>query len=276
MTHGTRAPHTTQYLLESLGGVEANTGFVRAVLDGNADGEVWASSTAGAGAAYARHPYGMSLVWGERVGDVFDDLIRKLAHPQLIPGGEWLQVDPRWAHLPWAESLASAAPHLEILVDTRINFAFDAARYARTRPGIQVPDGWALAPADLDDFHFPGAVVPSQFWRDGEQFLNNGGGWRAQSNAGIAALAFSSFPIYDGVEIGIETLPTIRKLGLGAAVAAAMIDDALNQGLSPIWACRRGNTGSYRLATRLGFIPRRTLPSLHLRVGSDPGLSGSR
>ncbi len=75
-------------------------------------------------------------------------------------------------------------------------------------------------------------------------------------------MAFASFPLYDGLEIGIETRPEHRGQGLGAAVAAAMIDDLLARGRTPIWSCRRGNAASYRLAVRLGFVPTVELPYL--------------
>ncbi|MCV2393841.1 GNAT family N-acetyltransferase [Actinotalea sp. M2MS4P-6] len=262
MMSPTAPPAGARRLIDSLDEVGINAGFVRAVLDGTVAGEVWTSSAVGVGAAYARHGYGMSLIWGDRLADAFDEVVAHLAERAGAPGREWLQVDPRWAGLPWAETLRRAAPGFEVTVDRRVNFAFDAERYAERRAAFVPAAGWTLHPAEAAEFDFPGSVVPAAFWRDAEQLLANGGGWRAERDGSVGALAFSSFPIYDGVEIGIETVPWARRQGLGAAVAAAMIDDVLDRGSVPLWACRRGNESSYRLAMRLGFVPALELPYL--------------
>lgn len=251
-------------LLDSLTAVGANVGFVRAVLDGVVDGEVWTSPSVGPGAAYTRHRYGMSLIWGDRLGDAFDEVVAHVATRVAAPEPEWLQVDPRWAGLPWAEALRRAAPGAEVGEEVRANFAFDPQRFVRQRAGFTVSEGWALEPATRDDFAFDAGVAPSAFWRDAEQFLAHGGGWCARRDGRVGAMAFASFPFYDGLEIGIETRPEARGQGLGTAVAAAMIDDLLARGVAPIWSCRRGNAASFRLATRLGFVPTVELPYLML------------
>lgn len=263
------APAERDRLIASLAEVGINTGFVRAVIEGLAAGEVWTPPGRHADATYVRHGYGMSLIWGSDLRDAFEEIVDYLIEGADLPHAQWLQIDPRWAHLPWAESLQRAAPHAGIDVDTRVNFTFDSARYAQVRSDILIPEGWEIRAADATDYDFSGSVVPSAFWPDANQFLNHGGGWRAQRGDTVGALAFSSFPLYDGgIEIGIETLPAARRHGLGAAVAAAMIDDALLTDRIPLWACRQGNTASYQLATRLGFTPTRTLPCINLTRGA--------
>ncbi|MBP7847104.1 MAG: hypothetical protein KAZ94_03120 [Burkholderiales bacterium] len=42
-------------------------------------------------------------------------------------------------------------------------------------------------------------------------------------------------------------------------VCARLIDYTLAHNLEPIWACRKGNQGSYNLAQLLGFVPVREL-----------------
>lgn len=251
-------------LLDSLTRVGANVGFVRAVLDGTVEGEVWTAPSVGTGAAHARHHYGMSLVWGDRLGDAFDEVVGHVAARVSARGPEWLQVDPRWAGLPWAEALREALPDVDVAQEVRANFAFDEERFARQRSGVAVREGWELEPARVDDFAFDAGVAPSAFWRDAEQFLAHGGGWCARRDGVIGAMAFASFPFYDGLELGIETRPELRGQGLGVAVATAMIDDLLARGRSPIWSCRRGNAASYGLAVRLGFVPTVELPYLML------------
>jgi RimJ/RimL family protein N-acetyltransferase len=109
-------------------------------------------------------------------------------------------------------------------------------------------------------------VIPAEFWRNADQFLANGGGWVAERDAVFGAMAFSSFRSGSQIELGIETAPDARRLGLATAVARRMISDALAQGLTPVWSCRAGNVGSYRLARKLGFVPVREVPYYRLGV----------
>jgi len=249
---------------KALDRVAINTGFVRAVLDGHVDGE---PVPVGAGAAwYARHSCGMSLVWGDAVPDVFDELVALMATHRPDPGSEWLQIDPRWSGLPWRAALEGAGLLTRAGdAEVRVNFAFDPARYGTVRSAhAQLPDGWIIQPATPDDFGLGGAVVPALFWRSAEQWMGHGGGWRVEQGGRLGALAFVAFPAYGGVEIGIETAPEHRGQGLGAAVAVAIIDDVVGKGEVPLWACRLGNGASYRLARRLGFAPTSMLPYFHL------------
>lgn len=105
---------------------------------------------------------------------------------------------------------------------------------------------------------------PSDFWPDAATFLAHGGGWVAEVDGAAAALAFSAFHLGDEVELGIETAPAFRRRGLARAAAAAMIDDLLAGGRTPVWACREENAGSLLLAQGLGFVVARRLP--YLRV----------
>lgn len=109
-----------------------------------------------------------------------------------------------------------------------------------------------------------GSVVPKQFWRDADQFMRMAGGFTAIVEGELAATAFCSYRHGMQLEIGIETAPRHRGNGLAQLVASALIDHCLCRGLEPVWACRLENVGSYRLATKLGFIPVRQLPYYRL------------
>lgn len=234
-----------------------NVAFARVVLEDAVDGRAWASEVVGYGAVHVAHPYGMSLVWGSRVDAAFDEIVDWLARGRYRTRPEWLQIDPRWAHLPWRRRLRP-------LVDERLNFSFDRERFESARPHLGPPAGWTIVPADVSDFGRQGTVVPREFWRDAPQFLAHGGGWRAESDGTRGALAFGSFRFDDRLEIGIETAPPARGRGLGAATAARMIAGVLERGLTPVWACRAGNAPSRRLAEKLGFRPSHRFPYYRL------------
>jgi RimJ/RimL family protein N-acetyltransferase len=110
-------------------------------------------------------------------------------------------------------------------------------------------------------------VVPGGFWPDAASFLAHGGGAVVERDGEVGAIAFTSYRWDDRVEIGIETLPAHRRQGLASRAAAALIERVLAAGLTPVWSCREDNTGSVRLAERLGFVPDGRWLYLHV-VGS--------
>jgi GNAT superfamily N-acetyltransferase len=226
------------------------TGFARAVLEGLNDGRVWL----GDGAAHALHSYGMSLVWGEGVDRAFPALIEHLNAGTYRDKDEWLQIDPRWDHLDWAGRLRAE-------VFTRVNFQFDRALFEARHGASQVPSGWQIrslgeSAYDLADV----TVTPCAFWKDYAAFVDHGGGMIAERDGEIGAMAFVATRFDDWLEIGIETRAAYRGQGLARAVAVAMIRKCLANGLTPVWACRKQNTGSLHLAQSLGFVISKELP----------------
>ena len=69
-------------------------------------------------------------------------------------------------------------------------------------------------------------------------------GHRGARAAAVGALA----------HVGVLTRPDRRRRGLGAAVAAAVVRDALAAGLVAQWRARTELTASRRLAGSLGFV----------------------
>lgn len=62
------------------------------------------------------------------------------------------------------------------------------------------------------------------------------------------------------LEFGIETVDGFRGKGFAFHTASSLIDYCLENNYEPVWACRLENTGSYKLAEKLGFEPTVTLP----------------
>ncbi|UNB49898.1 GNAT family N-acetyltransferase [Mycolicibacterium sp. YH-1] len=249
--------------------VDANVGFARAVVGGMVDGQLWTSESAAGGARHAVHPYGMSLIWGDGVDRAFDELIAHLRNGQYRTRDEWLQVDPRWAALPWEREFTTPdGPSARVSVHRRINFEFDPDLFQANRAHTPVPDGWSTVPADASDFTRPGSVVPAEFWRNADDFLEHGGGWRAESDGFRGCLAFTSFRFDGELELGIETHPEAQGKGLATAVASRMIEGLLSQGITPVWSCRESNHASVALAAKLGFRPVRRLPYYGLALAA--------
>jgi RimJ/RimL family protein N-acetyltransferase len=226
------------------------TGFARAVLERASGGRVWCRE----GAVHALHDYGMSLVWGEGVGRAFPALIEHLNTGAYRNRDEWLQVDPRWGDLDWDGQLQAERFH-------RVNFRFDRLVFESRHSATALPPGWTTRPLveaayDLPDVH----VTPCAFWKDFSAFQDHGGGVMAEKDGEVGAIAFSATRFDDWLEIGIETRAAFRGQGLARAVAAAMIRQCLDSGLTPVWACRQENAGSLRLAQSLGFVIEKVVP----------------
>lgn len=254
--------------LASLDRLGLNNGFARAVLDGKVDGTLVGDRASAPRVLHALHPYGMSLVWGEAVDEAFDAVVAHLRAGAYRGRAEWLQVDPRWDTLPWdralgavpAEGADESAPCTRY---ARVSFRFDAACFLARTPAA-VAAGWQLRRAVASDFALAGSVVPAHFWRDADQFLAAGGGWCAERDGSVGAIAFTSFRSGDELELGIETFAAARRQGLGRAVAARMVGELVQSGITPVWSCRRENVASHELAQQLGFVPTLILPYYRL------------
>lgn len=257
----------------ALDDVPSNVGFVRAVLDGTAPGDLWCDRPDDPRAFHVVHPYGMSLVWGPAADEARHEVLDWLRGRRGSGHAEWLQIEPRWSGLDWHTALGAVpievadplAPPPATL-HTRVNFAFDAASFGPLGPSPAHEPGWATRPATAADFQVPGAVVPSAFWPDADAFLANGGGMVIERSGEVGAIAFASYRWDQNLEVGIETVPRFRRRGLARAAAAAMIRAVVDAGLSPVWSCRGENVGSLRLAQSLGFVPTSRTPYFHLRA----------
>ncbi len=263
----------------ALAEVPIFTGFIRAVLEGLVPGRVWVDRLESPRAAHVLHGYGMSLVWGPGVNQVFSVLGAHLRAGTYRGRDEWLQIDPRWDHLDWDKALGEAAQRF-----TRVNFGFDEALFRARHNGPLLPQGWQIETMEEGGYALHDiAVTPSAFWQDFAAFTTHGAGVCAVKEGEIGALAFAATRFADWLEIGIETRQAYRGQGLARAVAVAMIEKCLAQGLTPVWACRKENTGSLRLAQSLGFVITKELPFYRLArvlssrfVARDPFPRGGR
>lgn len=250
--------------LPALAAAPLNTGFARVVVEGLVDGRLWADRLQRPRVFHALHGYGMSLVWGDAVADAFEDVVGHLRDGRYRRAVEWLQIDPRWQGLDWDGQLgaveAPASADASCVRYTRVNFQFAADRFRQSDRPRTLPDGWHLRPAEVRDFDLVGEVVPGHFWPDAGRFLAAGGGWCAERDGQVGAIAFVSCRWDDQVEIGIETFSHARRLGLGRAAAASLVAQILRAGGQPVWSCRLENTASHALALKLGFRPSRHLP----------------
>ncbi|SET20894.1 GNAT family N-acetyltransferase [Paenibacillus sp. NFR01] len=265
--------------LELLRQSPINTLFAESVLLKKVSGKLYGDHPANPRTFYVVHPYGMSLLFGEPGSPAFQQ-----AFIEYVTGmsgkrtfTEWLQADPAEAWEAWTDSVMEICNRevsrgsgtketggQQIERSVRVNFAFDRDQYATGKKNV-VPPAGELVRTDETLFEaLQGAVVPRYFWRDAKHFASEGAGFTLLHGGAPASTAFSSCRIGSKLEIGIETTAEYRGTGYAYAVCSALIDYCLAHDLEPVWACRRDNEGSYRLAVRLGFRPTYTLPYYRL------------
>ncbi len=265
--------HKLQHLLKQ---VTFNQLFARAVIEHKVSGRVYADDIRNPAVAYIVHAYGMSLLLGDPGRIDFNRAFGAYALNKDHSRNhfEWMQAFPSaWEEvLPrlCGEKLISSGKNTDgveqgiVELNTRVNFAFDKERYLAGR-NVSVDPSVKIVRLTPELFHeMKGSVIPSVFWDSEEDFLREGTAFCLLKNGRLASTAFSSFRFDDLLELGIETLPEFRGQGLAELVCAALIDYCLEHDLNPIWACRLENTGSFKLAQKLGFVPSLYIPYYRL------------
>lgn len=264
-------PTVCHELATALKAAPINTLFAQAVVEGRVNGKVYTDNPAHPRTFYIVHPYGMSLLWGESDDEHFHRQLKDyVANAQgERQGDEWLQAFPvSWD--PLLDNLfrdEHQQPATNVERDTRLNFKFNADKYLAQRKQVPTDIPIQIAPVTRTAFDsMTGAVIPSCFWNNAEEFVSQSIGYSVYYDNTLASLAFAAFINHELLEIGIETCAPFRGKGLAYHSCAALIDYCLENGLEPIWACRGGNTGSRKLAQQLGFEISRELPYYKLLV----------
>ncbi|SFC96901.1 GNAT family N-acetyltransferase [Ruminococcus albus] len=135
-------------------------------------------------------------------------------------------------------------------VDSRLFFEYRKP----SPPKYSLPEGYSLKRLNSGLIsQMEGRIVPAFSWKSTESFLAGGTGFCVAFEGRPAAWAFSAAVSSGEVDIGVETAEAYRRKGLAYIVAAKTIDDILDSGRTPVWACHAGNAGSEGLAKKLGF-----------------------
>lgn len=248
---------------EPLKKVPLNTLFARSVIENHVSGSVYVDNVDNPKTFCIVHPYGMSLLFGDFNNGNFNAKFRDYALNvnKVREGHEWMQVFPR----DWDNVLnelfdgkilksSSNVENLEDIVEinTRINLKFNSSKYKPKK----INSGIKIIRSDEEVFNnLKGEVVPSYFWNNAHDFLENGVGFSLYYNGNLASTAYSAFVNDSKIEIGIETASEFRGRGFAHHVSSALIDYCLENDLEPVWSCRLENKGSYNLAKKLGFEP---------------------
>ncbi|HYA57245.1 MAG TPA: GNAT family N-acetyltransferase [Thermoplasmata archaeon] len=268
--------------------VPFNTLFAQAVLDGKVSGRILVDDATQPATCLVVHKYGMTLLSGRSSSGSFNAELRSFLKNDSLNHGtaRWLICYPD----DWKETLRAllgadlVQPQRVAEEDSepdrwtsrvvrteRVNFRFDAKSFAGRR---DLPSGFSLKRIDSEVYdQIQGSVIPQLFWDSPGDFLRSGVGFSLLMGKRVVSTCFSSFIIGRQLELGAETRREYRNRGLSIFPATAMVDHCLANGYEPVWACRKENLPSFKLAEKLGFSPSTTHPyySLPTRKATVPG-----
>lgn len=126
--------------------------------------------------------------------------------------------------------------------------------FSDTPVEVNLPDGFEIMEMDKIILeNLSGRIVPSLFWQNNDEFLENGKGYCVMHNGEIAAWAFSASVSCEEIDIGVETAEKYRGQGLATTAAKMMMKYTQKQGKAPVWACYYKNMASQKIAEKLGF-----------------------
>ena len=251
--------------LRAISGVPINHLFALSVIQNKAAGDVFVDSLVNPKAFYVKHPYGMSLLFGEPGVASFSDALQTYLTDEkhIRKADEWLQVFP----LNWSRDIpvlrgASNHPDKSLEMHERVNFTFEASRYRAIRAKtLSLNDGVTVVRTNQSIFSEKGgSVIPWYFWKNSDDFVQNGVGYTVMDHGIPASTAFSAFVHEPFLELGIETAESYRGNGYAYEACSALIEHCLAKDYEPVWACRGGNIGSMKLAEKLGFAESARIP----------------
>ena len=260
--------------------VTINNLFARAVIEQKVTGEVYVDDKNNPQTFYVIHPYGMTLLFGKSNNPSFNNSFKDYALNKTGSRNryEWMQAFPNsWDNvlselfngylIKSADNISKPEKGI-IELNTRVNFKFSKEKYLANRKSVTNTD-IQIVKTDRQMFRdMGGSVVPLYFWDSEDDFLQHGFGYSLFYKNQLASMAFSSYWFGNQFEMGIETKEAFRGKGLAEMVCSALIDYCLQNNYEPIWSCRLENTGSYKLALKLGFEPSLTLPYYRLSTGT--------
>ncbi|MEE1963902.1 GNAT family N-acetyltransferase [Allomuricauda taeanensis] len=257
---------------EAIKNVAINTLFAEAVIEQKINGKIYVDNIEKPKTFYIIHPYGMTLLLGDSENNEFNNPFKDYAlnidNTRRKP--EWMQAyPPTWDSVLselFGDRLIASSENKEqnlsgiIELNTRVNFKFDQDKFIASRKPVMDND-IKIVRTDGEVFqNMPGSVVPAYFWETEEDFLTKGVGFSLYYKNKLSSTAYSSCINASQLELGIETVPEFRGKGFAQYVCQALIDYCIEHQFEPVWACRLENTGSYKLAKKVGFVPTIELP----------------
>ena len=154
-----------------------------------------------------------------------------------------------WIQVVWVPERGSTFP----LAD--LGTVIPRHEYTQRKPIGQKTIDVEIKPYDSELYEkVPWKSFHERVYGSKEKFLKTAFGFYAIENGEICSESEMAFTARGYTELGIITDEDKRCKGFAFAVCVRTLEEIDKRGLHPIWACDIENTGSMRLAEKLGFI----------------------
>lgn len=269
--------------MEQIDKIPHNTLFAKSVLELKANGKVWSDCQNNPKTILIAHAYGMSLLFGSTESQAFNtSLADYLVNINSTRSHyELLQVYPEKWHDKLKEITKTkiinyaivaeeySSKELDSLIESyrknhviewrRVNFKYNINKTPASEPKHNIKL------IDLKTWEqLKGSVIPQYFWKSKAAFFQDGIGYVLMNGNDIVSIAFSSCKLENQLEIGVETMANYRGMGFAKQVCLELLAYCQKNNYLPVWACKKENIGSYRLAKSLGFEESLILPYYEL------------
>jgi len=249
-------------LLEPVKQIPFNMLMARSVIEGHADGRIFVDSYESPQSFYIVHSYGMTFLCGDSNNEAFNngllDYFSGISNERRKD--EWLQAFPR----DWDIVINHLVDKHKAFSYSRVNFKFNSARFYEKYNRVDKSQYTIIStPVDML-FEINGIVVPKDYWKTTKQFMSIAKAFTVMLDNKPVSTAFTSARHDDKLEIGIETIKEYHGKGLGYLACAKLIEYCIASNLEPVWSCRLENTGSVKLAEKLGFLETLRMPYYHI------------
>lgn len=263
LTHGAAAPlRAAGHRLDSVHWnalAQQSFPLIRAVVRGSQDGTVLAPEHSDPPVAWVIHAFGFMQQIGDMAPGAHDAAFARMlmgAGPDLPRYLLWYAPAEHWRR--WLRQNLAAVHER-----TRIRWEIDA--HCLTKRGTSfAPPGWRVERLSrhwIQKSQPLGLSIGTRFWRSLDDFFQYGVGvCMVDDQERVGAAAYSAC-VADGLsETDIAVAEGLRGQGLGYAAASALMAECMRRSLTPTWDCFEANTGSVRLAQKLGFTPVQIYP----------------
>ena len=91
-------------------------------------------------------------------------------------------------------------------------------------------------------------------WRNLEDYSKEGIGYCLLTGSTVVSWCSTDYVVSSKCDLYVETFNGYKQKGFGTAVSSACVKECLNQNYEVHWHCWHGNTGSIRIAEKIGFF----------------------
>jgi RimJ/RimL family protein N-acetyltransferase len=233
---------------------------VKSIAEGDVPGQIYVDDLVTPKAALVRLKHRFYLA-GDAGNDAFNGALQRFfadeVYPLSLAAGDYALV-LHFAPDEWAEQI-------DIILKDKFPIASPRQYYAIGKPEMDwrtfTPAGYALRCIDqelLADTSLKNhALMIEEILSERfsvEQYLNQDFGFCALHGNEIVGLCFSEHTTGDRCEVGIQTFQGHRRQGLATAMALALTERALANGITCLgWHCYADNHPSIATANKVGF-----------------------